>query len=175
MLLPQKLNFICVLSITFQITTLSHLMTFKCLPSPHRTFLEWKFHVSSFAELPSVKLDVLCHFYQFFSPLQMLALYRSLPLFGVCLTYSSRSTHSALLNRVESKTFHHINSLPTDSSISETPLQCYFSNYHLPPFYDHCSFELANYMPPFPLLQPHCVRHSTFSSILLTLLMARVN
>ena len=38
----------------------------------------WKFHISSLAKSASKKLGVLCHLHQFFSPYQLLSLYRDL-------------------------------------------------------------------------------------------------
>ena len=61
-----------------------------------------------------MKLGVLCRLRQFFSPYQLLTLYRGL--IRPCMEYASQvwggSTHTALLNRVESKAFRLINSPP---------------------------------------------------------------
>ena len=61
-----------------------------------------------------MKLGVLSRLRQFYSPPQLLTLYRGL--IRPCMEYASHvwggSTHTALLNRVESKAFRLINSSP---------------------------------------------------------------
>ena len=73
------------------------------------------------------------------------------------------STHTALLNRVESKALRLINSPPlTDclDSLSHRHNVTSLSNFY-GSFHAYCSYELANCMPP-SLPRPRCTRH--FSS-----------
>ena len=76
--------------------------------------LNWQFHISALAKSASKKLGVLWCLRPFFSSSQLLALYRGL--IRPYMEYSSHvwggSTHTALLNRVESKAFRIINSPP---------------------------------------------------------------
>ena len=76
--------------------------------------LNWKLHIFSLAKTASMKLGVLSRLYQFYSSPQLLTLYRGL--ICPCMEYASHvwggSTHTALLNRVESKAFRLINSSP---------------------------------------------------------------
>ena len=64
------------------------------------------------AKTASMKLGVLSRLRQYYSPPHLLTLYRGLIL--PCMEYASHvwggSTHTALLNRVESKAFRLINS-----------------------------------------------------------------
>ena len=84
---------------------------------------------------------------------------RSYPaMYGVWLT------HTALLNRMESKTFRLINSLPlTDYLVflshrrSGASLSIFYHYFHA-----ECFSELANCMPS-PFLRPRCTRLSTSS------------
>ncbi|ORD92879.1 hypothetical protein ECANGB1_2401, partial [Enterospora canceri] len=128
--------------------------------------LNWKFHISTLAKSASKKLGVLWRLRPFFSPSQLLALYRGL--IRPCMEYGSHvwggSTHTALLNRVESKAFCLINSPPlTDclDSLSHrrnvASLSIFYRYFHA-----DCSSELANCMPP-PLPRPRCTRLSTSS------------
>ena len=89
----------------------------------------------------------------FFSPSELLALYRGL--IRLCMEYGSHvwegSTHAALLNRVESKAFHLINSPPLTDCLdflshrrNVASLSLFYRYFHA-----DCSSELANYMPPF--------------------------
>ena len=82
--------------------------------------LNWKLHISSLAKTASMKLGVLSRLRQFYSPPQLLTLYRGL--IRPCMEYASHvwggSTHTALLNRVESKAFRLINSYTTVQDVS---------------------------------------------------------
>ena len=98
--------------------------------------LNWKLHISSLAKTASKKLGVLSRLRQFFSPPQLLTLYRGL--IRPCMEYASHvwvdSTHTALLDRVESKAFRLIDSsISSDwlSSASFSSPQCCLSCYHL--------------------------------------------
>ena len=72
--------------------------------------LNWKRHISSLAKTASMKLGVLSRLHQFFSLPQLLTLYRGL--LNPCMHVWGGSTHTALLNSMESKAFHLINSSP---------------------------------------------------------------
>ncbi len=112
--------------------------------------LNWKFHISSLTKSASAKLGVLCRLRQHFSPSQMHA-YNIQgpcpPLYRVCVScMGGFHTHTALLNRVESKAFRLINSPPlTDSNV---PLNLRRNVASLSIFYRYfqanCSSELAN-------------------------------
>ena len=81
------------------------------------------------------------------------------------------STHTALLNRVESKAFRLINSPPlTDCHRHNVTSLSLFYHY----FHADCSSELSNCMPP-PLPQPRCTRLSTSHPYSVHLFNARVN
>ncbi len=94
----------------------------------------------------------------------MLTIYKGLIL--PCIEYASQlwggSTHTALLNRVESKAFRLINSPPLTDYI--LPLNLRRNVASLSIFYRYfranCSSELANCMPP-PLPRPRCIRLSS--------------
>ena len=72
------------------------------------------------------------------------------------------STHTALLNRMESKAFHLINSPPLTDCLDSLSHRCNVASLSLFYRYFHadCSYELANCMHS-PLLQPRCTRLST--------------
>ena len=90
-------------SLFFNDTQLSPSPTLNILGLSFTCNLSWKLHISSLAKTASVKLGVLSHLCQFYSPPQLLTLYRGL--ICPCMGY-------ALLNRVESKAFRLINSSP---------------------------------------------------------------
>merc|ERR1712035_134538 len=74
------------------------------------------------------------------------------------------STHTSLLNRVESKAFRLINSPPLTDNLQSLKIHrdvaslSIFYQY----FHGNCSSELANCMSP-PLWWPRCTRLSTYS------------
>ena len=74
------------------------------------------------------------------------------------------STHTTLLNRVESKAFRLINSPPLTDCLDSLSHQHDVASLFLFCLYFHadCSSELANCMPP-PLPRPRCTRLSTSS------------
>ena len=141
--------------------------------------INWRFHTSTLAESASKKLSVLWRLRPFFSPFQLLALY--MDLVRPCMEYGSyvwgSSTHTVLLDRVESKAFRLINSLPLTDCLDNLShrrnvafLSIFYSYFHA-----DCSSEIANRMPP-PLLRPRCTRLSNFShSYSVHLSIARVN
>jgi len=150
----------------FDNTQLSPSPTLNILGLSFTQNLNWKFHISSLAKSASSKLGVLHRLNQFFSPSQMLAMYRGLV--RPCMEYASHvwggSTHTALLDRVESKAFRLINSPPLTNCVLPLKLRrnvaslSIFYRY----FHANCSSELANCMPP-PLPRPRCTRLSTLS------------
>ena len=113
-----------------------------------------------------MKLGVLSCLWQFFSPPQLLTLYRSL--ICPCMEYASHvwggSTHTALLNRVESKVFCLINSSPLTDCLQ--PLSHCRNIASLALFYRYfhanCSSDLANCVPPL-LPRPRCTRLASSS------------
>merc|ERR1712035_253209 len=114
--------------------------------------LNWKSHISSLAKSASMKVGILLRLRPFFSPPQLLALYRGL--IRPCMDYASHiwgsSTHTSLLNRVESKAFRLINSPSLTDCLqslkirrSVASLSIFYRYFHA-----NCSSELANCMPP---------------------------
>ena len=102
----------------------------------------------------------------FFSPSQLFALYRGL--IRPSMEYSSHvrggATHTALLNRVQSKAFRLFNSPPlTDclNFLSHRRNVAFLSIFYRY-FHADCSFELGNCVPS-PLPRPRCTRLSTSS------------
>ena len=150
----------------FNDTQLSPSSTLNILGLSFTKNLNWKFHITSLAKTASMKLGVLCRLRQFFSPYQLLTLYRGL--IRPCMEYASHvwggSTHTALLNRVEAKAFRLINAPPLTDCLqslihrrSVASLSIFYRYFH-----GYCSSELANCMPP-PLPRPRRTRLSTFS------------
>ena len=97
-----------------------------------------------------------------------------------CMEYGSHVwevwTHTALLNRVESKAFCLINSPPPTECLDSlshrrnvASLSLFYCCFHA-----DCSSELANRMP-LPLLRPRCTRFSTSHPYSVHLSNARVN
>ena len=150
----------------FNDTQLSPSSTLDILGLSFTKSLNWKLHISSLAKNACKKLGVLFRLSQFFTPQQLLALYRGL--IRPCMEYASHvwggSTHTQFLNRVESKAFRLINSSPLTDCLQPLSLRrdvaslAIFYRY----FHSNCSSELANCMPP-PLLRPRCTRLSTLS------------
>ena len=114
--------------------------------------LSWKDHIISLAKSASKKLGVLSRLQTFFNPAQLLTLYRGF--IRPCMEYNSHvwggSTHTALLNRVESKAFRLINSRPLTDSLQPLSLRrnvaslsLFYRYYH-----GHCSSELSESIPP---------------------------
>ena len=136
----------------FNDTQLSPSSTLNILGVSFTQSLNWKFHISSLAKTASMKLGVLNRLRQFFSPQQLLSVYKGLV--RPCMEYASHvwggSTHTALLNRVESKAFRLINSPPLTDCLQSVSLRrdvgslAVFYRY----FHSDCSSELANCMPP---------------------------
>ena len=85
------------------------------------------------------------------------------PLYGVRISHMGRFTHTELLNKVESKAFHLIDSPPLTDCLQPLTLRrnvaslAIFYRY----FHANCSFELVNCMPP-PLPRPRRTRFSTY-------------
>ena len=113
-----------------------------------------------------MKLGVLSRLRQFYSPPQLLTLYRGL--IRPCMEYASHvwggSTHTALLNRVESKACRLINSSPLTDCLQ--PLSHCRNIASLALFYRYfhanCSSDLANCIPSL-LQRPRCTRLASSS------------
>ena len=113
-----------------------------------------------------MKSKIPWHLHPFFSPFQLVVLYKSL--IRPCMEYGSHiwggSTHTALLNRVETKAFCLNNSSPLTDCLNSLShrhsVASLFIFYRY--FHAHCSSELANSMPS-PLPWPRCTRLSTSS------------
>ncbi len=140
--------------------------------------LNWKFHISSLANAASSRFGVLYRFQQFFSH-QLLTIYKGLVC--PCMEYAcpmwGGSTHTALLDRVESEAFRIIRSPPLTNSL--LPLKFWRNVASLLIFYHYfpanCFSELANCMPPL-LPWPHstCLSSKAHSNTVQTTY-ARVN
>ncbi|KAL7643214.1 UNVERIFIED_CONTAM: hypothetical protein RMT77_006505 [Armadillidium vulgare] len=128
--------------------------------------LSWKDHITSLSKQASNRLGVLRRLQNYFTPPQLLALYR-----GVvcpCMEYASHiwggSTHTALLEKVESRAFRLINSPALTNSLQSlsarrivASLSLYYRYYNR-----HCSSELSDRIPP-PLRRARATRLSTQS------------
>ena len=114
--------------------------------------LSFKEHIVSLSKNASKKLGVMRRLRGYFSPSQLLALYRGVV--RPCMEYSSHvwggscQSHLQLLDKVESKAFHLINSpILTDNlqTLSErrsvATLSLFYRYYN-----KHCSSELANHV-----------------------------
>ena len=155
-----------------------HLSARYNLPDNYPLFFSDTQTVSSLVKTVSMKLGVLCRLRQFFFPYQLLNHYRGLirPLMEYPSQAWGGSTHTALLNRVESKTFRLINSPPlTDGlqslthRLSVASLSIFYRYFH-----GYCSSEFANCRTP-PLLRPRCTRLSSSHPYSTPLPNARVN
>ena len=112
LLLSTRHNFPDNYPLFYSDTQLSPSSTLNILGLSFAKNLNWKFPISSLAKTASMNLGVLCRLRQFFSPYQLLTLYRGL--IAPCMEYASQvwggSTHTTLLNRLKSKAFRLINS-----------------------------------------------------------------
>ena len=85
--------------------------------------LSYKDHIVSLTKQASKRLGVLRRLRNFFTPSQLLALYRGVV--RPCMEYASHiwggSTHTALLEMVESRAFHLINSPALTNSLQSLP------------------------------------------------------
>src|ERR1700755_2534175 len=98
-------------------------------------YLSWKDHITSLSKQASKRLAVLRRLQYFFTPPQLLALYRSVV--RPCMEYASHiwcgSTHTALLEKVEYRAFRLINSPALTISLSASrnvaSLSLYFRYY----------------------------------------------
>ncbi len=110
------------------------------------------------------RLGVLYRLQQFFSPHQLLSIYRGLVCH--CMEYACHvwggSTHTALMDREESKAFRPIRSPPLTSCLLPLKSRRNVSSLSICYRYFHanCSSELANCMPPL-LPRPRCTRLSS--------------
>ncbi|KAL7633035.1 UNVERIFIED_CONTAM: hypothetical protein RMT77_016611 [Armadillidium vulgare] len=128
--------------------------------------LSWKDHITSLSKQASKRLDVLRRLRSFFTPPQLLALYRGVV--RPCVEYASHirggSTHTALLEKVESRAFRLIISPALTSSLQSlssrrivASLSLYYRYYN-----GYCSSELSRRIPP-PLRRARATRLSTQS------------
>src|ERR1700755_1810612 len=126
--------------------------------------LSWKDHIISLSKLASKRLGVLRRLQYFFTPSQLLALYRGVV--RSCMEYASHiwgvSTHTALLEKVESRAFLLINSPALTNSLQSlstrrivASLSLYYRYYN-----GHFSSELSRRIPP-PLRRARATRLST--------------
>ena len=137
----------------FNDTQLSPSPTLNILGLSFPCNLNWKLLICSLAKTTSMKLGVLRPLRQFYSPPQLLTLYRGL--IRPCMVYASQvwggSTQRDLLNWVESKSFRLINSNPLTDCLQ--PLSHRRNVASLALFYRYfhanCSSDLANYMLPY--------------------------
>ncbi len=123
--------------------------------------LNWKLHISSLAKSASLKLGVLYRLKHYFSPTQLLTVYKGLV--RPCKEYACHvwrvSTHTALLDRLESNAFRLISSPPLTNCVQPLKLRRNVASLSISYRYFHanCSSDLTNCMPPL-LLRPRCTR-----------------
>ncbi|KAL7630252.1 UNVERIFIED_CONTAM: hypothetical protein RMT77_019605 [Armadillidium vulgare] len=128
--------------------------------------LSWKDHITSLSKQASKRLGVLRRLHSFFTPPQLLALYRGVV--RPCMEYASHiwggSTHTAILEKVESRAFRLINTPALTNSLQSlssrrivASLSLYYRYYN-----GHCSSELSRCIPP-PLRRARATRLSTQS------------
>ncbi|KAL7631513.1 UNVERIFIED_CONTAM: hypothetical protein RMT77_018187 [Armadillidium vulgare] len=114
--------------------------------------LSWKNHITSLSKHVSKSLGVLRRLQNYFTSPQLLALFRSVV--RPCMDYASHiwggSTHTALLEKVESRAFRLINSPALTNSLQSlsarrivASLSLYYRYYN-----GHCSSELSRCIPP---------------------------
>src|ERR1700755_1804677 len=173
--MPQKLNSsIFPLDIIFHTTMISSSKTLNSNLHLSSIFSEFLFLViflgkSTFLLFLNKLLRgwVFCGaFVLFFSPPQLLALYRGVV--RPCMEYASHilggSTHTAILEKVESRAFRLINSPALTNflqSLSSRRIVASLSLYYR--YYNgHCSSELSRHIPP-PLRRARATRLSTQS------------
>ena len=135
--LSTRLNLPDNYPLFFNYTQLSLSSTLNTLGLYFTKNLNLQFHISTLAKSASKKLGVLWRLRPFFSPSQLLPLYRDL--IRPCMENGSHvwgsSTHTALLNNVESKAFRLINSSSNWLSwFFKSPPQCNIFIYLLPLF-----------------------------------------
>ena len=152
-------------SFFFNDTQLSLASTLNTLGLSFTKNLNLQFLISTLAKSAFKNLDVLWRLHPFFSPSQLLALYRDL--IRPCMEYGSYvwvgSTHTAVLYRVESKAFRLINSPPLTDYLDSLSHRCNVASLSFFYCYFHdCSSELASCMPP-PILRPRCTKLFTSS------------
>ena len=122
----QKLNSSIFLLDTIFHTTISSLKTqlkpsflLNILGVSFSCDLSWKDHIISLSKQASKRLGVLRRLRGFFTPPQLLALYRGVV--RPCMEYASHiwggSTHTAILEKVESRAFRLINSPALTNSL----------------------------------------------------------
>ena len=164
--LSTRHNLPDVYPLAFNDTQLNPCPSLNILGISFSSDFSWKSHISSLAKTASMKLGVLYRLRGFLSPTQLLALYRGL--IRPCMEYSSHvwggSSHTSLLDRVESKAFRLINSPPLTNSLQPLSLRRNVASLSL--FYRyynrHCSSELAHCMFP-PLRRARNTRLATHS------------
>ncbi len=101
----------------FDSTQLSPSATLNILGLSFTQNLNWKIHISSLTKSASLKLDVLYRLRQFLSLAQLISIYRGLvrPHMEYASHVCGGSTHTALLDRLESKALRLISSSFTDN------------------------------------------------------------
>ena len=154
--------------LTFNDTQLTPSSSLQILGVSFSRDLSWKEHIISLAKSASKKLGVLYRLRNYFSPSQLLSLYRGLV--RPCMEYSSHvwgaSPHTSILDKVELKAFRLIASPPLTNNLQSLSLRRNVASLSL--FYryynSHCSSELSNSMPP-PLRRPCSTRLSSNSHL----------
>ncbi|XP_050717656.1 uncharacterized protein LOC126999291 [Eriocheir sinensis] len=148
----------------FDNTQLSPSSTLNILSLSLTQNLNWKLHILSLTKSASSRLGVLYCLRQFFSPAQLLSIYKGIvrPRMEYASHVWGGSTHTALLDRVESKALRLISSPPLTDSLLPLNFCRHVTSLSIIYRYFHadCFSELANCMPP-PLPQPRCTRLSS--------------
>ncbi|KAL7647784.1 UNVERIFIED_CONTAM: hypothetical protein RMT77_001393 [Armadillidium vulgare] len=128
--------------------------------------LSWNDHITSLSKQASKRLGVLRRLQYFFTQPLLLALYMGVV--RPCMEYASHiwggSTHTAILEKVESRAFRLINSPALNNSLQSfsarrtvASLSLYYRYYN-----GHCSSELSRRISP-PLRRARATRLSTQS------------
>ena len=157
--LSSQQNFPDNYPLYFNDAHLSPSSTLNILGQSFTETLNWKTHISSLAKSASKKLDVLCRFHQFSPPTSCWHCKGALS--APCMAYTSHvwgvSTHTELLNKVESKVFLLIDSPPLTDCLQHLTIHRIVASLAIFYRYFH-----ANCMPS-PLPRPHLTRFSTDS------------
>ena len=163
--LPITLSTIpTITSIQFQNTIIQPSNSINALGLTISSNLSWKPHIQTLARSASQKLGMLYRCRNYFSPEQLLRLYKGFirPRLEYCSHIWGGSSSTYLLDRVESKAFRLIHSPTITSTLPSLSLRRNVASLSL--FYRYyfgqCSRELAECVPP-PKVWP---RHSRLAA-----------
>ena len=125
--------------------------------------LSWQSHISTIAKSASKKLGILFRCRRYFSPEQLLQLYKGLirPCMEYCSHVWGNSPCTRLLDRVEAKAVRLINSPHLTSKLEPLSVRRQVASLSLfyKYYFGHCSRELIGCIPP-PLPRPRNTRQA---------------